>query len=161
MVIRALTLAVGMIVAVTGHSLAQETMGDKRVNTATKVEVVRVDDVEGHVLLLIESKGYDLGSGNVVINKAVADLVKGNGRHWGYVKTLYKDGDISHSRFEGEVMTRPGSDGKPQTRAEGTWSMISGTGKWENRTARGTYKSTNVAEGMNFVEWEGAWESKR
>jgi hypothetical protein len=156
-------ILLGLIVAVgVTASDAQDKgkLGDKGITMTLKQEVVKLDDTEGHVLALFESKRYDLDSGSVSINNGVSDVIKGNGVVRGYFKFIEKDGDILLGKFDGKVTTTT-SGGKPVTTGEGTWSSSRGTGKWQNRQATGTYKSKVAGEGVSVTEWEGSWEVKR
>jgi hypothetical protein len=140
---------------------AQEKFSDTRVYTVVKAETLPVGDAEGHVLVLTEMKGYDLQQKNVIVSRGVSDLVKGNGRTFGYGISTNPDGDVVHYSYEGQVTTRPGPDGKPLTVAEGKWTLTGGTGKWQNRSGRGVFKNTPRGQGISVAEWEGVWEPKK
>lgn len=154
-------IVIGAIVALTGTSaIAQEKFGDTRVNVTVKSEIIRLDDVEGHVITIFESKGYDLRRGTHVINRGTSDVVKGNGSHRGYTKTFYPDGNVNFGQWEGKVTTAV-VDGKPVTTFAGTWTLIKGGGEWANREASGTYRGKGIGEGISLTEWEGEWRLKR
>jgi len=36
-----------------------------------------------------------------------------------------------------------------------------GTGKWQQRDARGSFKNAVVGPGTSLAEWEGSWETKK
>lgn len=161
---RLLAAAIGVLlaVAVTDKPVsAQERIGDKRVYHAHKIETLRIDDVDGHELILTENHGYDVGLGNVSITRAVSDLVKGNGRTSGYATMTEPDGDRVFYTFQGQVTTRTGAAGKPVTTIDGTWVVTGGTGKWDHRVARGTFKDTVVAPMSTVSDWTGTWEPKK
>jgi hypothetical protein len=156
-----LALVVTLSVTVVAAASAQEKFSDTRVFTVVKAETLPVGDVEGHVLVLTEMKGYDVQQNNVIVSRGVNDLVKGNGRTFGYGVSTNPDGDVVHYSYEGQVTTRPGPDGKPLTVAEGKWTLTGGTGKWQNRSGRGVFKNTSPGQGVSVAEWEGVWEPKK
>jgi hypothetical protein len=53
-------------------SVAQEKikLKDKRYWVATKIEVMKIDDTEGHTIQIMEQRGIDVGSGDVTINRS-------------------------------------------------------------------------------------------
>lgn len=153
-------LAAAVLLVSALPALAEEKIGDTRVSVTAKLEVIKLDDVEGHIISIAESKGYDLKSGTWVINRLTSDLVKGNGTHRGYTKSMNPDGDVAFSKWEGRVTTTM-ADGKPRTTFEGTWTHIGGTGKWTNRKASGTYRGAVIGEGVSRTEWDGVWTEKK
>jgi len=161
MVTRALAFSAALCLVLATSSLAQERMGDKRVYHVIKSETFEIPDKEGHVMIVSETRGYDLGEGRNALNRVVSDLVKSNGRTFGYGTVTEKDGDLLHYSFEGKVTTVVGASGKPATSAEGTWILTGGTGKWKERDAQGSWKSAAVGPGTTLAEWEGTWGPKR
>jgi hypothetical protein len=161
MVNRVLTLTAALCVVLASSGLAQEKFGDKRVYHTIKSEAFPIPDKEGHVLVVAETQGYDLQAGRTAVNRVVSDLVKGNGRTFGYGTATETDGDLLYYSFEGKVMTAVNAGGKQATTAEGTWMLTGGTGKWKQRDARGTWKNAVVGPGTVLAEWEGAWEPKK
>ena len=136
-------------------------MGHTAIYTVVRAETLRLDDADNHVLVLSEMKGYDVQQGNVVVNRLVTDLVKGNGRTFGYGTSTNPDGDVAYYSFEGRVTTQPRADGKLVTVSEGTWVITGGTGKWQSRVGRGSFKHTAVSQGVSVAQWEGTWEPKK
>ena len=158
---RVLTLTAALCLMLAGSALAQERYGDRRIYHTTKSEAFPIPDKEGHVLVIAETQGYDLNAGRTAVNRVVSDLVKGNGRLFGYGTATETDGDQSHYSFEGKVTTAPDANGKPVTTAQGTWMLTGGTGKWKERDGRGTFKNTAVNSTTSVAEWEGTWEPKK
>jgi hypothetical protein len=159
-----LAAAIGVLLAVVmtaAPGSAQERFGDKRVYHAHRTEILRIDDVEGHELIVAENHGYDVALGNVTITRAVSDLVKGNGRTSGYATMTEPDGDRVFYTFEGQVTTRLSGAGRPLTTIDGTWVVTGGTGKWDHRVARGTFKDTVVAPMSTVSDWTGTWEPRK
>lgn len=155
-----MVLAACFVGITTATTMAQERMGDARVQVITKADVVRLDDAEGHTIGMFESKGYNLKTGSWTLNRGTNDLIKGNGSGQGYTTTYYPDGAITYSSWEGKT-TMSVVDGKSISTSAGTWKLISGTGEWKNREASGTWKTRPVGDGVSFVEWEGEWRPKR
>ena len=44
---------------------------------------------------------------------------------------------------------------------EGTWSVVKGTGKWENAKGSGTYKGWFIGQGIYTYVGEGEIEMKK
>jgi hypothetical protein len=138
-------------------SVAQETvkLKDKRYLFITKMEVMKIDDTEGHIMQITETKGVDVGSGNVSFSRSFWDVAKGNGTVQGY--TTVMDPDVVNVRFlktQGKVTTTLSPAGKPITTMEGTFSHIKGTGKWEGFQGDGTWKLKMIGEGISVMDWE-------
>ncbi len=161
MVNRGSVLAAVILLTFSAPAFAQEKFGDKRVYHVVKSEAIPIADQEGHVLVVAETRGYDLQRGSNAVNRVVSDLVKGNGRSFGYGTLTETDGDLLYYSFEGKVTTLTGSTGKPSTTAEGTWMSTGGTGKWKDRDARGTWKNAAVGPDTSLAEWEGTWRLKK
>jgi hypothetical protein len=154
-------LALALTVGLMSPVLAQEKMGDKRVYHLIKSETFEIPDKEGHLLVVSETHGYDLQAGRTAINRVITDLVKGNGRVFGYGTATEQDGDLLYYSFDGKVTTVANASGKPATSSQGTWVSTGGTGKWHHRDARGSFKNAVVGPGTSVTEWEGSWETKK
>ena len=144
-------------------SLAQEKtkFAGKRYGVMTKTEVIELDDTEGHILSLGESKGIDVTTGDQFVSSGFSDSVMGNGTHWGYSKTIDKDGDVAFSPFKMQVTTTLSPQGKPITTFQGTFSFSKGTGKWENVQASGTFKGRMIGPETYMYDWEGEYSTKK
>ncbi len=140
-------------------SLAQEKtkISGKRYGVTMKTEVIQVDDTEGHVLLLTESRGVDVVMDGRFISRGFSDYVKGNGIHRGYSKTIDPEGDVAFATYEGKTTTTLSPEGKPITTIEGTFSFTRGTGKWENVHGGGNYKGKVIGEEIYTYDWEGEY----
>jgi hypothetical protein len=126
-----------------------------------------VADQVGPILLLTQAAGTNRSTGKSeymdgaqVINREIADLTQGNGRHQGYV-TEIKGADTATARWQGKVVTTLGPDQKPATSFEGTWTMLSGTGKYQGVTGDGWYKGRMVSQTEYTVEWAGEIATQR
>ena len=143
-------------------SIAQEKMkrSDKRYWFTIKTEVMKIDDTEGHVILIQEQRGVDVGSGMVIHIKQSFDLVKGNGPFQGYSTNYYPDGSKMFFMGQGKLTTILSPEGKPIVTSEGTRSVIKGTGKWEGFQGSETLKYKAIAEGIGVLDWEGEYTKK-
>jgi hypothetical protein len=119
------------------------------------------------VLLLNEASGTNRNTGKSdhmagagVINREAADLIQGNGPHRGYI-TLGKGADTTVSHWQGKIVTTPGTDQQPNTHFEGTWTMLSGTGKFDGATGSGSYEGQVLSPNEYTVEWSGEIELKQ
>ena len=138
-------------------SLAQEKIKikGKRFGTFESKASVKLDDTEGHTLGAGLGKGVDVITGSIFITGSTSDLVKGNGTHQGYTKTIDKDGDITFSKFQGKISTTMSPKGRPLVTFEGTWSFTKGTGKWMNIQGNGSYKGKFIGPGIYTYDIEG------
>ena len=144
-------------------SLAQEKikLKDRRYWFVTKVEVIKVDDVEGHIIQILELKGVDVGTGDVAFNKMSMDLIKGNGTSQGYTTVTSPDGNNARFfKIQGKSTSSLSPDGKPISMSEGTATLIKGTGKWEGFQGGGTYKAKTIADGISIMDWEYEFTKK-
>ena len=142
--------------AVTTSFAQEKTMiSGKRYGVSSSSGTVKIDDTEGHIISVGESKGIDVATGAQFYNQSFSDLVKGNGTHRGYSKAVYPDGDVIRNTYEGKVTTTHLSKGKTITTFEGTFSIIGGTGKYENAKGGGTYIGQYIGVGIYTYDWEG------
>jgi hypothetical protein len=118
-------------------------------------------DAAGPVLLANEAKGTnsntgqtDYMNGATVRSIEIADLTQGTGSHQGYI-TFSKDGDTTVDRWSGRVTTTLSADKQPVTSFEGTWTKVSGTGRFQGITGSGRYKGRMASPTEYVVEWEG------
>lgn len=67
---------------------------DMRYWFTTKMEVVKVDDADGHILQLTEAKGLDANRRDLAVTRNTWDLVKGTGTMIGYTTIMEPDGAL-------------------------------------------------------------------
>lgn len=97
----------------------------------------------------------DYMDGGDITNIEIADLVQGNGPHQGYI-TFAKDGEMTRNRWSGKVKTVLAADGKtPVTTFEGTWTTLSGTGRYERVSGSGRYRGRMLSATEYTIDWEG------
>jgi hypothetical protein len=146
-------------------SIAQEKIkiSGKRYGVFTKMEMMNVDDTEGHTLSLVESKGVDVVTGDWFVSKMLADgVMGGTGTVRGYGKIIDKDGDVRFETVETKTTFILSPEGKPiGATMEGTFSFTKGTGKWENIHGGGTAKGKFIAPEIYMVDWEGEYFIKK
>jgi hypothetical protein len=126
-----------------------------------------VADQAGPILLLTQAAGTNRSTGKSeymdgaqVMSREIADLTQGNGPHQGYI-TEIKGADTSVARYQGTVVTTLGPDQKPATSFEGTWTKLSGTGKYQGVSGSGRYKGRMVSPTDYTVEWSGEIATQR
>jgi hypothetical protein len=150
--ILSLILAVGVV-----NSIAQEKikMKDKTYWVDTKAETMKIDDIDGHLILISEVKGINVGSGAISVSRSTMDVVNWNGTSVGYSTTTDSDGDSTYAKAQGKVITTLSPQGKPVMIMEGSWSMIKGTGKYAGFQGGGPYKLKVIGPGISVMDWEG------
>lgn len=128
----------------------------------TEQHALPLGDPSEPVLLQNQAKGSNRNTGPTeymdgadITNIEIADLVQGNGPHQGYV-TFSKDGENARSRWSGRVKTVLAPDGKtPITTFHGTWTKLTGTGRYEGGSGSGRYRGRMLSPTEYTVEWEG------
>jgi hypothetical protein len=129
--------------------------------TYTHQQSVEVADRPGHLLMVGEARGANANTGPTdymangqVTNTDMADLVQGNGTHQGYFIMSDLRGSAT-SRWSGKVSTTLAPDKTPRTTFAGTWTYVSGAGKYEGIRGRGTYRGRFSSSTEYTVEWKG------
>ena len=110
----------------------------------TKVELIAVPDVEGHVVLVYERRGvaiFDNGETAAYHTRGTADSIKGQGSYHGYSNFLYKDGSTTMSEYTGKMTLAPGEK-LPSLKGEGKY--IKGTGRFEGIKGKFSYTGKYV-----------------
>ena len=129
--------------------------------TYTQQQVTPVGDAEGHLVIAGHATGrarsagaHPFMDGATVTLVSLTELTQGSGPDQGYLFES-KDGETSATRYTGSVKTVPGSDGKPVTTFEGTWTKLGGSGRVAGATGRGRYHGRMTAPNAFVIEWEG------
>jgi hypothetical protein len=154
-----IAFTIGIVLA--GDAAAGEIVKDvgRAVFYATAVHQLKVPDVEGHAIVLIEAKGIGFSEkwGSCLEYEIVTlDLIKGKGTHQGYGQITCPDGSTVTEKFEGKNLGGgPGITGSHSS--EGTWTYIKGTGKFEGIKGGGTYKSYNMGPGQWYSDAESEY----
>ncbi len=95
-----------------------------------RLEAIPVEDVEGHVLLVVMRRGlasFETGETAKWEAWVTADFIKGKGPLQGYTKFIYQDGSTTIGKVEG--FHEPTPDGKMLYK--GTSEYTKGTGRFE------------------------------
>ena len=146
--------AFGMSVTQAGAA----TMKFRLVLFHTKVEIIKVEDVEGHIVGIYESTGLaSLETGEVAVFEVLGgtfDYTKGTGIHDGYDPLTFEDG--STIDFKSEGTTRPDPKGKGSL-FEGTSVIYQGSGRYADIQGEGTYTGRRVvpigAGAQMYFDW--------
>ena len=138
------------------YALAGEKVKSTATSVRTKWHPIKVDDEEGHLIAVFESKNVysKTKDGEILtgISRGLVDMnVKtGQGTMQGYVVITYPNGDKIFTKTEGQLLGKG--------RAEGTGVYIGGTGRFEGVQGNAVFKSKAIAPGVNFLEIEGERE---
>jgi hypothetical protein len=152
-------------IAIVGDALAGERYKIAGTVTAatTKSEVFNVGDTEGHIVLLGESEGVNVSTGernfldgaqNVGLD--FVDLVMGNGPGQSYCK-VSKGKDAAFYKTDGKATTTLSAEGIPVTTFAGTYSYYKGAGQFEGIQGGGTYKGKYISRTIWVADWEGEY----
>jgi len=145
---------------------AGEYVKARNVTHYTKLQQVDVGDVEGHVILVYESKGVTTNlegkwfcDGWAHHETGVMDIntKTGLGSGHGYGCQTDRDGNKFMWTWEGKAM-KGGKFGTGYW--EATWKAIKGTGKFEGIQAKGTVLGYSVGD-EGYADWEGEVEFPR
>lgn len=120
-----------------------DTSKSKVISYITKIEVVQVPDVPGHVCGLYELRGvaiFENGEEAAYLNRGTLDLINKTGPYQSYCILTYKDGSTIIIKNKGALMI---PKGEKSPVSEGTGTYIKGTGRFEaikgNLTFKGHY----------------------
>ena len=135
----------------------------REVDYVTTVQTLKVPDVEGHTIHLIEAKGIGFSEkwgAYLVYLIYTVDLIKGVGTHQGYTQCTYPDGSTMNYKFEGKnkaaaIKFSAGIAGS--VISEGTKTYIKGTGKFEGIQGVATYKVYAPGPGQFYSDGVGEY----
>jgi hypothetical protein len=134
--------------------------------TVTEGHNFDVGDIEGHIFHISKSEGINTSTGKnsmmdgaLVVNNNFSDLVKGTGHHQGFI-LMNKDGNSTVAKWEGNVTTTL-SGNVPLIKFEGTFTYVSGTGKYANIQGGGKYKGMYISANTYVVDWDGEYSIKK
>ena len=126
--------------------------------TVTRREMLYVNDVPDHSLMLTELEGEPINlkvgiAGEFVSRRSVGfhDRIKGYGHMEGYAISTFQYGQV-YSRFEGQ------RDGATKI-TSGTWKVYRGTGKLSSLKGEGTFTVKPTDKHREFLlEMQGDYE---
>ena len=123
------------------------------------IHTLKVPDVEGHAIHLLEAKGIGFnekwGAYLIYVSQTL-DLIKGEGPFQGYSQHTYPDGFTITVKFEGKNKGA-GRGTTGASSSEGTWRYIKGTGKFEGIQGVATYKTYALGPGQFYTDGEGEY----
>lgn len=97
----------------------------------TKIEVIPVPDVKGHIVGVYERRGvafFEDGEVTAYHSRGTIDYIKKNGPFQGYTQLTYKDGSTTMVKYQG-TLTLP--QGKKLPSLKGKGEYIKGTGRFK------------------------------
>ena len=132
--------------------------------TYAQMNPLPVGDAEGHLLISNHATGTNRSTGRdaymdgaATANTETADLTQGNGPHEGYV-IFSGGGDRTVNKWRGKITTVLGAGQQPITTFEGSWTKLSGTGRYAGVKGQGTYRGRMTGQNTYLVEWKGEIE---
>jgi len=134
------------------------TMKCREAGYITKMQVVEIGDVPGHIIGVSEGAGVlSCDDGNVATTswKDILDLIKGGGKSNGYESFTYEDGSSQWMKYPCTIT--PSVDGKT-SRWEGPFEFIKGTGRFEEIKGSGSYIGKKLASSPGavmqyYIDW--------
>ena len=154
-------IAFAMSIFLVGDVVAGERgkVSNREIWFMTTIQTLKVPDMEGHAIYLIEAKGIGFSEkwgAYLIYETLTLDLIKGEGTIQGYDQLTFPDGSTITSKFEGKNMgggrTITGS-----ASGEGTSTYIKGTGKFEGIQGGSTYKFYDPGPGQYYSDVEAEY----
>ena len=124
---------------------------------ATKFQSIPVDDVEGHIIFVLEAKGIAFEEPwGAALGKSsgTSDVTKGLGSSEAYIVNTYPDG--STTTFKAKSWATSAERGNTVA-GEGTWTYVRGTGKFQGIQGEGTLKFWVLGPGQWYGDYEGEY----
>ena len=138
---------IALIMFAFGMSVTQAgaaTMKFRIVTFHTKLEVIKVGDVEGHIIGVLDSPGlasFDTGEVAVLSQWGSFDYTKGAGIHKAYLRLTFEDGSTIDYKMEGTTRPDPKGEG---SLFEGTSEIYQGSGRYTGIHGKGTHTGKRV-----------------
>lgn len=135
-------LSVFAVIALVGAETIREK--SRNVYHMTKVEIVPVGDVPGHIIAVADARGLtflDDGQVATYANKIMFDVTNGSGPHWAYSISTLPDGSTRVTKAQGTTTALPSGE----STFEGTFTFVKGTGRSEGIQGGGTYTGKRLA----------------
>jgi hypothetical protein len=145
-----------LTIVIVNYSIAEEKVMMHGTVVTTKYNLLEVDDEDGHVIAVTESK-------QVHFNKATGEKFPQVSKV--ILDFNYKTGQGTLKSYA--VMTSPSGDkiftegkGSPVGKGhwKGTYVYIKGTGKYEGIKGKGTWETQSLAPQISYMESEGIME---
>jgi len=109
-----------------------------------KTEVMKVGDVPGHVVGVVDTSGltsFDTGEVATLSQKIILDLTNGTGPHRAYFVNTFEDGSTLIGIAEGTTTAREGGI----STFDGTITYTGGSGRFEGTKGGGPYTGKRMA----------------
>jgi len=122
-------IATWLLVSVT--QAGAETVKYRVTSYITKIDVIPVLDVKGHIVGVYERRGVAVSEDGEVAayhTRGTFDYIKRNGPFQGYTQLTYKDGSTTMVRYQGTLTLPPG---KKLPSLKGKGKYIKGTGRFQ------------------------------
>jgi hypothetical protein len=154
-------IAFAMGIFFVGDAAAGETgkVVAREVGYNTTVHTLKVPDVEGHAIYMMDAKGIGFNEkwgAYLIYMTFTIDIIKGEGPLQGYTHATFPDGSTYDSKWEGK--NKAGGRGTTgSASAEGSWTYIKGTGKFEGIQGGGTWKNYVMGPGQHYSDDEGEY----
>ena len=119
---------------------------------------ISLPDLPMHTLNLAEIRGVQKCSDEKWNNASitywgVTDIIEGKGTQRGYFVNAHGGEDRDWGTFEGKVTVDGG-----QISVEGNWQFTGGSGKFNNLTGGGTFKTRMTSPTDVEANWQGTYE---
>ena len=128
-------------------------VADREVFHTNSFQSLKGPDIAGHTLHVMDTKGIgftEKWGACLIYTNSVVDLVKGEWTAQGYNQHTFPDGSTTVHKWDGNNKGKGAS-------AEGTWTYIKGTGKFEGIQGGGTWKSYPMAQDQWYTDVEGEY----
>jgi len=137
-------VAVALVLFASVSQIEAETSKSRLVYRLSKVEMMEVGDVPGHVIGVLELRGLSFENSEVGTYSGwvTVDYTNGSGKHEGYGLVTFEDGSTHVSKSQGT--TKASEDGKTSV-FEGTFTIIGGSGRFKGIKGKGSYSGKRIA----------------
>jgi len=132
-------IAALILVPATPAMAKKEKFKGRHISQITKIHVIKVGDVEGHIIGIFQRRGLNFINGEVATYKSCGtlDITKGKGTAEGYTQITYEDGSMTVAKFQGTLEPLKGK----RSTGKGTFSYIGGSGRFEGIKGGGSWTS--------------------
>ena len=159
-------ILIGMVVIMTWllGSVIQagaETKEIRIVSQFSRMDILPVGVVEGHIFYTAEVRGLVLVDGEVAVyvGWAKGEILKGIGPYDGYVKHIHQDGSTIVYKFQADVKIAP--DGKTSLHEDCKGEITMGTGRFEGIKGSVSYSGkrlTAISPGLKETRGDMIFE---
>lgn len=149
-----------LLIAGTVHAAHQRVAGTMTLSLVEQ-HVEPLSEAAAHALHVQRMAGItrvrkgDWMDGAEVVSLSFADLADGGGSYTGYFTESDGNGNRAVSHWSGTVTTAAAAGGRPQTRVEGTWTKVHGTGRYAGIRGNGTFTGHFTSATEYVMDFEG------